>query len=211
MSVERSRTSAPSPPGRWRRRRRLWSVTAACAVVVLVEVAALTGVFGWVGSLLGSGSAGTSAPDLNPHHDLILSITGNVTYLGAVRDYLPALNETSLCGGRCPTTPVEWVSHDPRYPSEVGVYFFFNVTNEGGVTVNLSTPEIWVSSDPHLLSLQTYCCYSTHVQPYSELVVAPIQFIPGDTYGLEGYAFTTDPLPPVTGGGFELDVNFTSN
>jgi hypothetical protein len=193
---------------RKRERPVLLLVGLVCAAAVLLEVAAFTGVFGLANRLWSTG--GTPGPDLNPHHELIVAIGGNITYVGSVTGYFPALGGTSLCSGRCPQLPkVRTVSQGNLSP-EIGIFFFFNVTNTANVVVNLSNPVLTTSGPvATLFYLQTYCCYTPAEPQYDELLGASISFSPGAEYGIEGYAYTTVPLPEVSGGGFTLFVNYT--
>lgn len=199
---------------RWAARRAkahplLLVVGISCVAAVLVEVGAFTGFFGLGG--LGSGTGPRTPPNLNPHHDLILAVTGNITYFGSITGYFPALQGASLCGQACPEVPRLW-SSDGILPEEVGVYFYYNVTNLASVDVNLSVPVVTTSGPvPTLFFLQTWCCYTPATVKYDEMLDSPIQFPPGLDFGLEGYAYTTVSLPATPAGGFTLSVNFTSN
>ena len=185
-------------------------MVAACAAVVLIEIAAVTGVFAWVQHPFGT--PGPSVPDLNPDGQTILAIPSNITYFGGPTGYFPALNGTDLCGGRCPELPHLWISDRPSLPSEIGVFFYYNVTNVGTTDVNLSPPVLATSGPiPTLFFLQTYCCWSGTHQSYWEMISSPVQLTPGTIVGLEGYAFTTVALPKVPAGGYTLFVNFTSD
>lgn len=191
------------------RKHRLAVVALGCAAVVLVEIAAVSGFFGWLVSLSGTT---TSPPDLNPYHEKILAVSGNITYFGEVKYYFSALNGTSLCSPSCPELPVPWISTDPKYPSEIGVRFYYNVTNEAGFDVNLSQPVLSTSGpDPTLFYLVTMCCYTTLDEKYSEPLNAELQFTPHSVVGLEGYAYTTEAIPSSASGGYSLWANFTSN
>ena len=191
------------------RRHRLAVIALACAAVVLIEIGATSGFFGW---LIALGAAPSPPPDLNPYHEQILAISSNITYFGEVQYYFPSLNRTSLCHPSCPELPRTWISTDSKYPDEIGVLFYYNVTNEVGVDVNLSQPLIRTSGpDPTLFYLITYCCYTTLDQKYSEPLDAELQFTPHAQIGLEGYAYTTEALPRSADGGYTLYVNFTSN
>jgi hypothetical protein len=195
---------------RARERPLLFVVGLVCAAAVVAEVAAVTGLFGLEG--FGSRPPVTSVPDLNPHHQRILAITGNVTYLGSVRGYFPLLSAENLCGVTCPELPRLWVSNVGTSPPEAGVYFFYNVTNTANVSENLSVPVLTTSGpNPAMFYLETFCCYTTENQPYSELLTAPSQFAGGLEIGFEGYAFTTATIPAADSEGYTLYVNFTSN
>lgn len=181
----------------------------ACAAAVLVEVGAVTGFFGLAG--WHSGTQGPTPPNLNPHGERILAIGGNTTYFGSIQDYFPAIDGTSLCGLKCPELPKEWPS-DGILPAEVGVFFYYNVTSTASVDVNLSMPVVSTSGPlSTLFFLETFCCYSKADPPYVELIDSAIQVPPSVDFGLEGYAYTTVPLPAVASGGYTLYVNFTSN
>ena len=181
----------------------------ACAAAILIEVGAITGAFGLAGWHWGS--RGSTAPNLNPHGEHILAITANTTYFGPIHGYFPAIDGTDLCGPRCPELPREWPS-DGVLPAEVGVFFYYNVTNTAPVLVNLSQPVVSTSGPvPTLFFLETFCCYTPAAPPYVELIDSATPVSPGLEYGLEGYAYTTVPLPAVASGGYTLYVNFTSN
>jgi len=176
---------------------------------VILEVAAFTNFFGLTAP---HSSTGTQPPDLNPFGEKILAISANISYFGSVSAYFPVLQDGDLCGLRCPSLPRIWPS-DGSLPAEVAIYFFYNITNEASVNVNLSSPVLATSgSDPTLFFLQTFCCYTQVTTPYDELVDSGVEEMPpGLHLGLEGYAFTTVPLPSTPSGGYTLYVNFTSN
>ena len=198
-----------SPARRTRRPSALLIVGFACAVAILVEVGAITGCFGLAGWHWGS--QGPTAPDLNPYGERILAITGNTTYFGPIHGYFPSLDDTNLCGPKCPELPRQWPS-DGILPDEVGVFFYYNVTNTANILVNLSQPVVSTSGPVStLFFLETFCCYTTTDPPYVELIDSAIPASPGLEFGLEGYAYTTEPLPTVVSGGYTLYVNFTSN
>jgi hypothetical protein len=179
----------------------------ACAAAVVLEVAAFTNLFGL--AVHGSSSA-PGGPDLNPYHERILAITTNITYLGSETDYFPALQGANVCGIACPELPVYWPS-DGIVAAEVGVYFYYNVTNLASTIVNLSVPIIATSGTlTTLFVLQTYCCYTTAEPPYDESVDSVVHFSPGMTFGFRGYAYTTETLPQVAAGGFTLYLNFSA-
>lgn len=206
--------SAPGHLGRFARRAKerplLLGVGLACAAAVLLEVAALSGFFG-VGALLHR-SSGPGLPDLNPYHDTVIAVTANVSYIGAISGYFPSLEGTSLCGRACPITPRIWTPKEGNLSPEVGVYFYFNVTNTATVDVNLSVPVLTTSGpDADLFFLQTFCCFSKVGVLYDEDIDTGIAFTPGFTFGLEGYAYTTVPLPSAPGGGFTLSLAYTSD
>lgn len=185
-------------------------VGLACVAAVLIEVGAFTGFFG-LGALL-TRSPGPPGPNLNPDHQWILGIWSNVTYIGPQTAYFPSLNGTSLCGRACPELPKVWVPRQGSLPPEIGVYFYFNVTNTASVDVNLSVPILTTSGpNPTLFYLQTWCCYSKVGVLYDELIDSPVGFIPGQTFGIEGYAYTTVALPAVEAGGYVLNVTYTSD
>ena len=204
----------PRRPFHWRSRgsgdrRYLLLAGLVCLAAVLVEVGALTGWFGLGG--FPWGSRGPSVPNLNPDHERILAITGNTTYFGSVSGYFPAITGTSLCGPSCPELPRIWPS-DGILPAEVGVFFYYNVTNTAKVDVNLSMPVLATSgANPTLFFLQTFCCYSTVNPPYVELIDSSLEFPPQLTLGFEGYAYTTVDLPATASGGYSLFVNFTAD
>jgi len=193
---------------RARSRPALFVVAPACVAALVIEAGVFTGFFGLPGLLSTHGSSG---PDLNPHHERILAVLSNITYIGAIQGYFSSLEGTNLCGVACPELPREWPS-DGILPAEVGVYFYFNVSNDASVDVNLSVPVISTSGPtPTLFFLQTFCCYTTANPPYVDLLDAQVPFTPHQSFGLEGYAYTTVPLPAVAGGGYTLYVNYTSN
>lgn len=181
-----------------------------CAAAVISEVAAVTDLFGLAGHR--ASPSGPTGPDLNPYHQRILAITSNITYYGSVRNYFPMLSDANLCGLACPELPREWSSGGSNSSPQIGVYFFYNVTNTAAVNVNLSQPILTTSGrDATLLYLETFCCYTTTNRPYSELLTTGVQFTSGTEIGFEGYAFTTAVIPAVAAGGYTLYVNFTSN
>ena len=184
-------------------------VGLGCMAAILIEVGAVSGFFGWV--IDRSGGGGASLPDLNPYHEQILAIPASTTYLGPLHGYFPTIDGTNLCGTRCPELPREWPG-DGILPPEIAVYFYFNVTNTASVDQNLSVPVIATSGpDPTLFLLLTFCCYTHGDTSYDEVVDSPILAPPGLPFGLEGYAYTTVPLPSVPGGGYTLYVNFTAD
>ena len=186
------------------------AVGLACVVAVLLEIGAITGFFGLT-SLLHR-TTGAAEPDLNPSHELIFSVESNVTYIGSISGYLPALEDTDLCGYSCPTLPQIWVPKQGSLPPEIGIYFYFNITNTAAAIVNLSVPVLVTSGpDPTLFYLQTWCCYTKTTQMYDELLDDPIQFPAHFQFGIEGYAYTTVPLPAVPAGGYALDISYTSS
>jgi hypothetical protein len=201
--------TSPTWSGRRAKRRPLLLyVGFACAAAVVLEVAAVTNFFGLAGHPASSSPGG---PDLNPFHERILVITTNVTYLGAGHGYFPALQGANVCGIACPELPFSWPS-DGILPAQIGVYFYYNVTNIGSDIVNLSVPIITTSGGVStLFVLQTYCCYTTAEPPYDEAVDSSVNFSPGTTFGFRGYAYTTVSLPQVAAGGFTLYINFTSD
>jgi len=195
---------------RARERPLLLIVGLACAAAVLVEVGAFTGLFGLVNLL--EGSHGAAGPDLNPYHERILQITSNITYYGSTSGYFPALSGVSLCGRACPALPRVWTPTQGSLPPEVGIFFWFNLTNTATTDVNLSVPALTTSGPvPTLFYLETYCCYTKAAPQYDELIDSTIVFTAGHEFGFEGYAFTTIPLPAVAAGGYTLYVNYTSN
>ena len=161
----------------------------------------------------GAGAPGPPGPNLNPYDQRILAVVGNITYFGTITGYYPELSHANLCGLACPELPVVWWSSADSLPPELGIHFYYNVTNSATVDVNLSTPTLQASGpDPTLFYLVTYCCYTTANPPYDEVVDSGIEEAPpGSTFGLQGYAFTTVPLPAMSAGGYTLYVNFTSN
>jgi hypothetical protein len=188
----------------------LFVVGLTCAAAVIIEVAAFTGFFGLADQHTSPG--GPAGPNLNPYHEKILAITSNITYFGSVTGYFPTLNGTSLCALACPELPRLWESNVSHLPPEIGIHFFYNVTNTAAVTVNLSVPVLQASGpDSTLFYLETFCCYTTVNQPYDEQVIAAVQFTSGTEIGFEGYAFTTATIPAAEAGGYTLYVNFTSN
>jgi len=207
--------ASPESRLRWLARRTrqqpaLVIVGLACAAAVLTEVGVFTGGFG-LGHLL-AGSSGSPGPNLNPDHQRILGVAASITYIGPISAYFPALQDTNLCGAACPELPKVWVPSQGSLPPEVGVYFYFNVTNLATVSVNLSVPILTTSGpDPTLFYLQTWCCWSKVGILYDELIDSPVGFTPGQQFGLEGYAYTTVPLPAVGTGGYDLNLTYTSN
>jgi len=192
-----------------RRRSLLFPVAVLCVAAIVLETAAVTGVFGLANGQ--TRSTGPSGPDLNPYGERIVAIGGNITYAGPARGYFPALNGTSLCPHLCPETPLVWGTDGSNGSPEIGVRFFYNVTNVGNRTANLSLPVLTTGGpDPTLFVLETYCCYSAVNQPYGELLTVGPQFTAGTTIGLEEWAFTTSVIPAVTGGNYTLYANFTA-
>jgi hypothetical protein len=188
----------------------LWTVGLACAAVVVLEIFALNGFFGIAAPW--TARPAPAPPDLNPHHQTIVAIWSNISYVGLVKDYFPSLNGTGLCGGACPELPRQWTPPTGNRPTEIGVLFYYNITNEAALTVNLSAPIVMTSgADPTLFFLETFCCYSTVNQPYGDQISTELAVTGGTQVGLEGYAFTTVTLPVAESGGYTLFVNFTSN
>jgi len=172
--------------------------------VIVVALGATTGFFGLVKPA--PGSSGYTGPPLNPDHQMIGRILGSLTgpnasqFSGFTGD---------RCGIRCPLLPMLFTTPDP---AQIGIYFFFNVTDVTGVAASISEPTIRTSgSDPTLFVIVTYCCYSSSVPSYTEEVSATFPFTSTTPVGFAGYAYTTIPIPSTTAGNYTLWVNSTAS
>ncbi|MGP8078064.1 MAG: hypothetical protein ACLQD8_00745 [Thermoplasmata archaeon] len=181
------------------------AVGIACAVAVLLEVGAVTDFFGLVHHA--SGSKAPTGPDLNPHHEMILDVVWAVDYTGASKNYFSQINGASFCP-ECPELPNSYAQYSPP---EIGIYFYFNVTNTAVGDESFSLPTLGTSGpDAALFNITTYCCFSTSNTPYSEPLSGPLHFVPGQTVGLRGYVWTTVIIPVSVSGNYTVYYNTTS-
>jgi hypothetical protein len=182
--------------------RTLFVVGLLCAALVLVEIGAVTDFFG-----LGHrpASSGPAPPNLNPYNEEILAIDTAITGSGST--YFASLEGQNLCAGICPVLPTEFLVHPPP---QLAIIFYYNVTNTGPTAKNLSLPTI-TNSGPNstMFHVQELCCYGGVGGAYSEQQIGPLHFTPSVTIGFEGYAWTLDPLPYTSAGGYTLYYNFT--
>ncbi|HTP56071.1 MAG TPA: hypothetical protein VML53_05345 [Thermoplasmata archaeon] len=195
----------PSTLGRKAHRHRtLLAVGLVCAAVVVVALGATTGFFGLLKPA--GAPSGYTGPPLNPDHQLIAHILGSLTgpnasqFSGFTGD---------LCGIRCPLSPMLYTTPTP---AEIGVYFFFNVTDVTGVAASIAAPTIRTSgADPTLFVIITYCCFSSTHASYTEEVASPFPFTSTTPVGFAGYAYTTVPIPATAGDSYTLWVNSTAS
>ncbi|MGP8077356.1 MAG: hypothetical protein ACLQD8_04940 [Thermoplasmata archaeon] len=189
-----------------RAHRNFFVVGVVFAATILLEVGAVNGYFGLVANLWNRPS-GPEPPNLNPNHERILAIDSAITYFGSTQGYFPAVNHTDFCQPVCPAL----ILNSRPNPPEIELRFYFNVTNTANATERISEPSLETSGpDPTLFSLWTFCCYSTQSVSYTEGLSAWLEFTPGFTFGLEGYVFTTQPIPANAAGGYTLFFNVTS-
>lgn len=181
-----------------------FATTIVCAAVILLEIAALTNLFG-LGVHSGAPPPSTG-PNLNPFGVRVVAIESAISYTGPANGYVPALEGQNLCGARCPLYPNESFASSPPH---LGLDFFYNLTNTADVAHNLSLPVI---GNPPSIPFQVHlmCCYATFGEAYSEWVVGPFSISPDVTIGFEAYVWTTEPLPDLSDG-LTLYANFTSN
>lgn len=201
-------------PSWFARQRRnhpaLLAVAFVCAAAVVVEIAAVTNVFGLLGH--GTKSTGPTGPNLNPYHEEFLSVTGEIQYKGTGTGYFAQLEGQSVCPKVCPAFPKLFNNTGtPAY----GIFFFFNVTNTASQTRNISEPVLGlVGKNTAGFVLVTYCCYSTTNTQYSEPLVTGLQVqgagSPGATVGLRGFIYTETTIPEIAGGGYAFFLNVTS-
>ena len=169
---------SPYPRPGWLGRQRkshprTFVLAILCAAIIVVEVGAVTNLFGLLNKP--SSTTTTTEPNLNPFAEMVATILSEVKYTGGSSGYLAELEGQELCKTSCPSLTV-YTFHDPP---EIGLYFFFNVTNTASHGVNMSQPVLGISgSNQSVFFLQTFCCY-THVnQPYDEPLTVGLQFMP---------------------------------
>lgn len=189
-----------------RRRTRLvtWAVVA-CVAAVLIEVGAVTNGFGLAPLLFPPSKPGPGpgppGPNPNPYNMTIFGVISAITY-AKDPDSFPSLQGVNLCN-RCPELPPENTNYTPPV---AGVWFYFNVTNDGLNTTNISNFTLTTSgASPHLFKLVGVVCCS----PKYEEVVTTIDFVHDETFGLGGLA-TASSVPDTAVGGYTLYFNVTS-
>jgi len=197
----------PNWVARQARSHRIPFVAAiACAVVLVVAIAALTGVLR-LGPAPSHGS-GPSESTLNPHSEKIVAIDSQVNYTGNASGYFAALDNTELCGPVCPELPRVYTNYSV---AEIAIYFFVNVTNAHSSSETLQLPTLGTSGpNASLFQLQMFCCYTNSGRSYNERLSSALPFAADQAIGLEGYAYTVDPIPYSSAGGYTLYLNSTS-
>jgi hypothetical protein len=201
-------------PG-WLRRQtkshpRTFALAIVCAAIIVVEVAAVTNFFGLLDK--SSPTTAPTEPKLNPYDEEVVTVVSEVTYTGASSGYLAELENQELCQAVCPNLTI-YTFHDPP---EIGLYFYFNVTNTASHGVNISQPVLGISgTNQSVFYLQTFCCY-THVnQPYDEPLTVGLKFLAagqnGSTIGLKGYIYSTWPVALSPSNVYHLYFNVTSD
>lgn len=183
-------------------------VGTVCAVVLIVVIAAVSGVFVAVHP---ASTAPPTPPNLNPFDEQITQVWGNIVYTGSESGYFAALQDQKLCGAECNLLRLIPALSTPTF----GMLFFFNVTNTEANGQNFSEPQLGISgSDPTVFYLETLCCYSTESQPYSEPLTVGLHFSGagdgGSVIGLEGFVYTTATIPQSNTGSYVLYLNVTS-
>ena len=184
----------------------MFFVSIACAAAIVVEVAAVTGFFG-LANHDAAGSSGPKGPNLNPYNERILAIEGAIDYTGSAKGYFIGLDQ-NLCALTCPELPTEFLNWTPP---QIGVIFYYNVTNSAAVSENISLPEVTTSGpDGTLWQVGVFCCYGAISLPYNEWIMGTTAIGPSATLGYKAYAWTVEAIPEYGSGGFTLDSNFTS-
>jgi hypothetical protein len=203
---------APRPgygPPRPRRRRRVLAwIGVACLAAVVIEVGATTDLFGLGGLLKSSGTtSGSPGPNPNPYNEIVYSVLGAIDYTDGNRTLL-GLEGAELCS-RCPAVPLVNENYSPPV---AGVWFYFNITNDGSNWTTLSHFQVSTSgSDPELFVLvAVVCCYPG----YSENVtLSGPGFSPAtegsQPTGLAGYAIALS-IPYDGAAGYNITFSATS-
>jgi hypothetical protein len=173
---------------------------------VVIEVGAVTNFFG-LGSLgkSSSSAAGSPGPNPNPFDEYVFQVLGNVTYTTGTQRNLVGFNGVDLCSG-CPELPPENAHFSPPV---AGLWFYFNVSDDGTNITNISHFSLLTSGPNgtlfHLGGI--FCCYPV----YNENVTASApEFIPGaPSTDFAGYAFSPS-IPNDGTAGYNLTVSLTA-
>lgn len=195
------RLSPPVSPRRRRRRLIVWAAVA-CVAAVLIEVGAVTDLFGfgWFGK---SGTSTPSPPpNPNPYDENITSVLGSIAYSGSGTDPFPILNGGQLCPA-CPIAPKEDTSVDPPVAS---VWVYFNVTYTGTNDTTISNFTLSTSgSDPGLFEL-----LGVFAPPAFGETVTLVTFWSGHATWELAFHASASSIPNDGSAGYQLTLHVTS-
>ena len=194
-------TRLPPTPRPRRRRAIVFWVAIACLLAVVIEVGAVTNVFG-LGSLFGS-KGGSSSPGAgpNPYDENITSVTGAIVFSQKV-DPFPQLNGASLCS-QCPVAPTIDSSTDPAI-AVLWVYFYVTYSGENYTTISNFTLTTSGGQNPTLFVL-----LGVFTGPYFSEPATLLGFSPGTTYEV-GLHIDATSIPYDGPSGYQLTFHVTS-